>query len=75
MTAHKILISTAAAFFVFYAGWEGLRYARGGDVWALPRGLTALAVGVALGAYLVYLFRRRTLAALAEGLTKPRKTP
>jgi len=75
MTAHKILIATATAFFVFYAGWEALRYAKGADVWALPRALVALAVAVALGAYLVYLFRCRTLAGLAEGLTKPRKTP
>ncbi len=75
ITAHKILIGTATAFFVFYAGWEVLRYARGADAWALLRGLVALAVAVVLGWYVAYLFRCRTLAGLAEGLTKPRKTP
>lgn len=75
MTAHKILIATATAFFAFYAVWEFRNYSRSGDAWALPRALAAVAVAVALGAYLAYLFRRRTLAGLAEGLTKTRKTP
>ncbi len=75
MTAHKILISTAAAFFLFYAGWELLRYLRGGDVWALPRALAALAVAVGLGVYFGYLRRKRTIAGVAEGLTKQRRSP
>ena len=74
MTAHKILISTAAVFFVFYGGWELVRYVRAGDVWALPRGFVALLVAIALGVYFAYLRRKGTIAALADGLTRPRKS-
>ncbi len=70
MTAHKILISTAAVFFVFYGGWELLRYARTSDVWALLRGFVALLVAVALGVYFAYLRRKGTIAAVADGLTR-----
>ena len=74
MTAHKILISTAAVFFLFYSGWEMVGYLKTWEFWALPRGLVALLVALALGAYFTYLRRKRTPAALAEGLTKPRKS-
>ena len=75
MTAHKILIATAAAFFLFYAGWELRRFLGAGDAWALPRGLAALAVAAALGVYFAYLVRKRTIAGVAEGLTKQRRSP
>jgi len=74
ITAHKILISTAAVFFLFYAGWELRRLFRAGAFWALPRALVALAVAIALGVYFGYLVRKRTIAGLAEGLTKNRKS-
>jgi hypothetical protein len=75
MTAHKILISTAAVFFVFYGGWEIVRYGRTGDAWALGRGLVALLVALALGLYFIYLRRKGTIAAVAEGLKISRKSP
>lgn len=74
ITAHKILISTAAVFFLFYAGWEIRRFFGAGDFWALPRGLAALAGAVVLGVYFCYLARTRSIAGLAEGLTKNRKS-
>ncbi len=73
MTAHKILMATAAAFFLFYAGWELVRSLRTGDLWGLPRGLVALAVAIGLGLYFRYLARKRTVADLADGLTKRRQ--
>ncbi len=75
MTAHKILISTAAIFFVFYAGWELLRYFKTGEFWALPRSLVALLVAVVLGVYFAYLRRKGTIAAVADGLTQRRESP
>ena len=71
MTAHKILISTATAFFLFYAAWEVARYFHRGELWALPRGLAALAVAVALGAYFAYVLKKKTIAGIAEGFTRP----
>ncbi len=73
MTAHKILMATAAAFFLFYAGWELVRSLRTGDLWGLPRGLVALAVAIGLALYFRYLARKRTVADLADGLTKRRQ--
>lgn len=55
---------------MFYAGWELPRFFGAGDLWALPRGLAALVVAVTLGVYFLYVGRKRTLASLAEGLTK-----
>ena len=75
MTAHKILIATAAAFFLFYAGWELRRFFAAGEPWALPRGLAALAVAVGLGVYFGYLRRKRTVAGVAEGFMKHRGSP
>ena len=75
MTAHKILIATAAAFFVFYGGWEILHAARGGGTRGLARGLVALAVAAALCFYFAYLLRKRTIANLADSLTKTRRAP
>ncbi len=73
MTAHKTLIGTAAAFFLFYGGWELRGFFRSGEVWALPRGLAALAVGIGLGLYFRYLARKRTVADLAAGLSGQRR--
>lgn len=75
MTAYKILISTAAVFFVFYGGWEILHAARGGHTWGLVRGLVALVVAAALWFYFAHLLRTRTIANLADSLTKTRKAP
>ena len=75
MTAHKILISTAAVFFLFYGGWELMRYVRTRDVGGLARGFAALLVAIALGLYFAYLRRKGTIAALADGLKIPRKSP
>ncbi|HEU4401247.1 MAG TPA: hypothetical protein VFT43_04010 [Candidatus Polarisedimenticolia bacterium] len=49
ITAHKILIGTAAVFFVFYAGWEfaGARAAAGGVI----RGAVSLLAAVGLLLY------------------------
>lgn len=51
ITAHKILIGSAIAFFVFYAGWELRRYAAGSDAWAIAR---ALASAAAAGGFAWY---------------------
>ncbi len=75
MLAHKILIGAAAAFFLFYGGWEILHATRGGDEWGLARGLVALAVAAALWIYFACLLRKRTIAGLADSLTRPRKAP
>jgi hypothetical protein len=75
MTAHKILISTAAVFFVFYGGWELMRYFKTGEFWAFPRGLAALLVAAVLGVYFAYLRRKGTIAAVADGLKIPRRSP
>ena len=73
MTAHKILIGSAAAFFVFYGGWELAGYTKTGQVGALLRCVVALLVAVVFGLYFLYLRRKRTISALAEGLTKPQR--
>jgi hypothetical protein len=52
LTAHKILISSAVAFFVFFAGWEFRNYSNNGDSWGVWR--SALYFIVALG-FAVYL--------------------
>ena len=50
-TAHKILISSAIALFVFYAGWEA-RHALAGDSQAWIR---AGASVIGAGGFAVYL--------------------
>lgn len=47
MTAHKILIGTSIAFFVFFSGWELTNFFGAGEGWALVR--SVLYLGVALG--------------------------
>jgi hypothetical protein len=56
LTAHKILISSAVVFFVFFGFWEWGNYARG-DWWAAWRGGLYVVVGLGFGVYLKNLKR------------------
>ena len=57
ITAHKILISSAVIFFVFFACWEFRNYANIGDVWAVWRGVLYFIVALGFGVYLKNLKR------------------
>ncbi|MEE9292733.1 MAG: hypothetical protein V3U83_07360 [Acidobacteriota bacterium] len=54
ITAHRILIGTAVAFFAFYAFWEFRGVGEIGSAW---RGVAALIASTAL---LIYLLKLRT---------------
>lgn len=56
ITAHKILISTAVVFFIFFALWEMSNYSKG-DGWALFRSGLYFVVAVGFGLYLKNLHR------------------
>ncbi len=56
-TAHKILITTALIFFLFYAIWEIRHYPEPGGVWALVRGMISALVAIGLGLYLRYFVK------------------
>jgi hypothetical protein len=56
MTAHKILISSAVVFFVFFSFWEYRNFANG-DSWAAWRGGLYLLVALGFGVYLKNLRR------------------
>jgi len=56
ITAHKILISTAVAFFIFFALWELPNCAKG-DGWALFRSGLYFIVAIGFGVYLRNLKR------------------
>jgi hypothetical protein len=56
LTAHKILISTAVVFFIFFAFWELQRFF-GGDTWAGLRGVLYFAIAAGFGIYLKRLNR------------------
>jgi hypothetical protein len=60
MTAHRILIGAAIAFFVFYALWEfmGGRGTGGGPLGTV-RGVVSLLAAGGLGAYFMTLGDRR----------------
>ena len=58
LTAHKILISSAAALFLGYAVWELLRSPDPAGPGALVRSGLSLAAAVGLGIYLRVVFRR-----------------
>ncbi len=45
------------------------------DVWALARGCATLLMAIAPGLYFAYLRRKGTIAAVADGLKIPRKSP
>ncbi len=52
LTAHKILISSAVIFFVFFAGWEFRNYSKNGEAWAAWRSALYLVVALGFGVYL-----------------------
>ena len=52
LTAHKILISTAVAFFFGFAFWEFRNYLDTENLWAAFRALLYLLVSVGFGLYL-----------------------
>ena len=56
LTAHKILISTAVIFFIFFALWE-LRHYFSGDSWAGVRGILYLVVAIGFAVYLKQIKR------------------
>ncbi len=56
-TAHKILITTAIAFFLFYAVWEIRDYPNPGGMGALLRGIVSGAAAVGLALYLRYFLK------------------
>jgi len=56
LTAHKILISSAVVFFVFFAFWE-YRNSANGDGWAVWRSGLYLTVALGFGVYLKNLKR------------------
>ena len=57
LTAHKILISTAAVFFFFFALWELRNYFDSGEAWAVFRAGLYLVVAVGFGVYFKSLDR------------------
>lgn len=57
ITAHKVLIVSAAIFFLFYALWELSRYIRGGGSSALVAAAVSLVVAVG------WVFYFRTIRA------------
>ena len=58
--AHRLLIVTALACALVYAGWELREYGRSGEGAGLVRGLLALAVSAGIA---LYLRRLRDLGA------------
>jgi hypothetical protein len=56
LTAHKILIGSAIALFVLYAGYEARRYL-GGDAAAGLRALASAAGAAGFAVYLRSVFR------------------
>lgn len=57
LTAHKILISTAAVFFFFFGLWELRNYSNTGETWAVFRAVLYLLVAVGFGVYFKNLDR------------------
>ena len=57
LTAHKILISTAAVFFLFFGLWELRNYFNTGEAWAVFRTVLYLLVAVGFGLYFKNLDR------------------
>ena len=51
MTAHKILIGTSIAFFIFFSGWEMTNYLGANQGWALVRSVLYLCVAVGFAVY------------------------
>lgn len=57
ITAHKILIGSAAVFFVFFALWEWQNYSESSETWALARGGLYLVIALGFGIYFKNLKR------------------
>lgn len=57
MTAHRILISSAVVFFLFFAGWEYRNYLQSQESWALVRSGFYLTISCVLAIYLKNLRR------------------
>lgn len=51
ITAHKILIATAAVFFVFFSLWELRQYSNSGETWAAIRAALYFLTGIGFGVY------------------------
>ena len=57
LTAHKILIATAAVFFFFFGLWELRNYFGEGDEWAIFRAVLYELVAVGFAVYFKNLDR------------------
>ena len=57
LTAHKILISTAVVFFLFFAAWELRNYANNGEAWAVFRAVLYVLTSAGFAVYLKNLKR------------------
>jgi len=57
LIAHRVLISCAVIFFVFFAFWELRNYSDAGDHWALFRAFLYFSVAIGFGLYLKNLKR------------------
>ena len=57
LIAHKVLISCAVIFFIFFAFWELKNYFNTNDSWALWRSILYLLVAGGFGVYLTNLKR------------------
>jgi len=66
ITAHKILIGSAIAFFVFFAGFEVRTYAAGGTLANVAAAVFGLAAAVGFSVYLRALIVRQRLRAAAR---------
>ncbi|HUI25916.1 MAG TPA: hypothetical protein VL403_07500 [Candidatus Kryptonia bacterium] len=61
LTAHKILIASAIALFVLYAGWEIDNYTANDDIWALPRAAASAVAAIGFAVYLRSVWDRGAL--------------
>ncbi len=55
LTAHRILIGTAVAFFIYYGLWEFAGWRSTGDSSGILRGAASLAAAGGLGLYFLTL--------------------
>jgi hypothetical protein len=58
ITAHKILIASAVALFIFYALWELMHYFSSADGWAIARCTASAIVAIGFGLYYPTIDRR-----------------
>jgi hypothetical protein len=57
ITAHKILISSAIIFFIFFALWELRNHAGSSDAWAVGRAALYILIAIGFGIYFINLKR------------------